>query len=199
MNYEILSIMKILSKRNLFFSIFELVYSLIITMLAQVIFIFLCMMPMNITLAQFEQSIFWKVVFSIFSAITYFIVSKIVGRQLFELRDTIWIRYRKNVSYIICYSVLTIIWLILTDVFLSALLKTPLIDDAVTLYTVGGIAYILTCIGVYFVLKIILQKIEYLDLEELANKDEMTGVLNRRGGLSYLQKVLKIKEKQTVT
>ena len=81
-----LLVMKILSKRNLFFSLFEFIYSLIITLLAQGVFILLCLMPMHITLEQFEQSIIWKAVFSIFNVVTYFIVSKIVGRQLFKYR-----------------------------------------------------------------------------------------------------------------
>ena len=42
---------------------------------------------------------------------------------------------------------------------------------------------------------VILQKKEILDLEDFANKDEMTGVLNRRAGLLHLQNELKNQRK----
>ena len=186
-----LLIMKVMVKRNVFFSLFEYIYFMLNSILAQIAFFGLYMMPKHMTLDQFEQSIFSQVVLSVFSVLTYIVVSKLIGKKLFNFRDTIWNKYNKGTKYFTFCLGLFLIWFTLIDVVTSILKKGPMKDSLIILWEVITISFIIIAIGAFLVAKTILQKKEILDLEDFANKDEMTGVLNRRAGLLHLQNELK--------
>lgn len=186
-----LLIMKVMVKRNVFFSLFEFIYFILNSILAQIaLFLFYCT-PNHITVVQFEQSIFSQVVLSVFSVLTYIVVSKLIGKKLFNFRDTIWNKYNKETKYFTFCLGLFLIWLTLIDVVIFILKKGPMKDSLIILWEVITISFIIIAIGAFLVAKTILQKKEILDLEDFANKDEMTGVLNRRAGLLHLQNELK--------
>ncbi len=190
-----LLIMKVMVKRNVFFLLFEYIFMIFNTVLAQIaLFLFYCT-PNHITVEQFEQSIFPQVVLSVFSVLTYIIVSKLIGKKLFEFRDTIWNKYNKGINYFTFCLGLLLIWLMLVDVVIFILKKGPMKDSLIIPWVVITISFVIISIGAFLVTKTVLQKKEILDLEDFANKDEMTGVLNRRAGLLHLQSELKSQRK----
>ena len=133
-------------KRNVFFSLFEYIYFILNSILAQTIFLGLYIMPKHMTLEQFEQSIFPQVVLSVFSVLTYIIVSKLIGKKLFEFRDTIWNKYNKETKYFTFCLGLFLIWFMLIDVVISILRKGPMRENLVIVCVVATIAFVIICI-----------------------------------------------------
>ena len=128
-----LLIMKVMVKRNVFFSLFEFIYFILNSILAQIaLFLFYCT-PNHITVVQFEQSIFSQVVLSVFSVLTYIVVSKLIGKKLFNFRDTIWNKYNKETKYVTFCLGLFLIWLTLIDVVIFIIKKGPMKDSLIIL------------------------------------------------------------------
>ena len=181
--------MRIIAGRNFFCSFWEMIYCIILNILSQVIVMIIYLIPFKVLIDEFNyHDVLGNVLLVLTMLFCNGLLFHFVGRRLFKIRDTIWKRYSNAISNISYYLIILVIFVVL----LGDIYKITLSGQALLISQRARISFFATItllglIGVFLVFRLLFQRKEAIELNELASRDELTGVLNRRFGLQHLK------------
>jgi len=182
--------MWLIARRNIFFSLFEIIFYIVVTAFANV-FVFLgYIIPFKVTIEQFNESILGNVIYVIMNLIVYMAVVKLLGFRAVNFRNRIWNKHKRFVRIICIYILLLTAWAVFVmDILEEIILHNSEMDSRVV-YAISLAILVTLMLAVFFFNETVKQKQKYIDLMEIASTDELTGVFNRRYGLEYLQNAI---------
>ena len=186
-----LVIMYFIAGRNLFLSLYEYVYIMVISLFAQMIALTIYINVFGNTLEEFSSSISANLGYPFVLFICYLLAYKLFGKRVFGFRDFIFTRYRKIISFTGIYVFLLALWLIWTaDIWTSIVIINGKNSLMYTIF-ISIITIFFTIIGIYLVHSLVAIRRESTLIEESAATDALTGVLTGKYGLEYLKGRLK--------
>lgn len=182
-----LGFMWLIARRNIFFSLWEILYYIIVAAFANIVIYIGYIIPFKIPIEQFGESITGNLIYIMIILFIYLLLIKLVGFQAIHFRDKIWDKHRTMARIISIYFMLLIAWAVFVMDILEVVATNNNNMDYRLIYAISIGVLVTFMLAVFFLNETIKQKEKYIDLIEMASTDEMTGVFNRRYGLKYLQ------------
>ncbi|WP_242825097.1 GGDEF domain-containing protein [Acetobacterium woodii] len=173
--------MLIFSHRNLFCSFIEILYTFLIQVLANILFVIVYIGILKKSMAEFNQSVVANLMFSLLVLLLYILLNNNLGKAIFKLRDTVWIKHKLSMTVATAYILVIAIWCLVAANIMAYELTNPF-------WLI--VSLVLVLIGVFLGITIFEQRNKYIALKQDSSTDELTGTMTRKAGMDYLSRML---------
>lgn len=179
--------MLIFSKRSIFCSFIEVMYTFLIQVLANIMFAIIYIYIMKKSIEEFSQSTIDNILFLLLVLLLYEAFRNNLGKLLFRLRDSVLVKHRLTMTIVTAYILIIAVWL--------------LVAVNIMMYKITDIFWlisslVLVLIAVFIGFTIIEQRNKFIELKNVASTDELTGTMNRKAGLDYLKNMMETAKKK---
>lgn len=173
--------MLVFSRRRLFCSFIEVIYTFFIQVFANIVFALFYTGLLKKSLAEFNQSTFDNLLFLFLVLLIYRVFQNNLGKLIFSLRDTVLIKHKLSMTVATAYILIISVWCMVAANIMANNLSN-------LFWLISSL--ILVLIGAFIGITIIEQRNRFIELKQLSSHDELTGTLTRKAGMDYLRSMI---------
>lgn len=173
--------MMIFSRRNIFCSFIEIMYTFFIQVLANVLFAIYYTGILKKTLVEFNNNIIDNLSFLLLVLGLYIVLNNNLGKRIFSFRDSVLIKHNRSMTVVTEYLLVISIWFLVAANIIGY-------ETSNLFWLISSL--ILVLIGAFVGITIIEQRNKFLELKRAASTDELTGTMTRKEGMDYLRSMI---------
>lgn len=179
--------MLIFSRRSIFCSFIEIMYTFFIQVLANILFAIYYLGILEKTFDEFSQSALDNLLFLCLVLLLYIVLNNNLGKLIFRLRDAVLIKHRLSMTVATAYIVVIAIWFLVAANIMGY--------ERINLYWLIS-SLILALIGVFVGITMFEQRKKFVEMKQSTSTDELTGTMTRKVGMDYLRSMIDTSHKK---
>ncbi|MFV0467031.1 MAG: GGDEF domain-containing protein [Lachnospiraceae bacterium] len=180
--------------RPAFYSFFEIAYFNFIDILSNIITAVIMLGVVRSAYGEFNVKLTATIIGTLIYMVTLFtlmlLFHKSIGQSVYRFRNYIWEKQRPAAKIVIGYLIMLLVWVSIGYGFMGYYMYGHHTEIDLPFFWAVAAA-IIFIIGSIMILTSMEQKRKYDDLKFKSSTDEMTGAMNRKFGMLYLQEQLK--------